>query len=195
MIQYYYSNGNDKFGPFNIEQLKNKNISKETLVWHEGISEWKKASELQELNNTLFSISLEKKSPVFNLQKTENNDIDETIRFEESKVPDNSLVTKPKMFQNVFSFNGRIRRTEYGLSLIGFYIGYFFALALASQYPIFGLTLVPLIWIVLAQGVKRCHDRGNSGWWILIPYYGFWLLFADSEAGLNEYGENPKGIS
>lgn len=195
MIQYYYSNGNDKFGPFNIEQLKNKNISKETLVWHEGISEWKKASELQELNNTLFSISLEKKSPVFNLQKTENNDIDETIRFEESKVPDNSLVTKPKMFQNVFSFNGRIRRTEYGLSLIGFYIGYFFALATASQYPIFGLTLVPLIWIVLAQGVKRCHDRGNSGWWILIPYYGFWLLFADSEAGLNEYGENPKGIS
>ena len=195
MIQYYYSNGNDKFGPFNIEQLKNKNISKETLVWHEGISEWKKASELQELNNTLFSISLEKKSPVFNLQKTENNDIDETIRFEESKVQDNSLVTKPKMFQNVFSFNGRIRRTEYGLSLIGFYIGYFFALALTSQYPIFGLTLVPLIWIVLAQGVKRCHDRGNSGWWILIPYYGFWLLFADSEAGLNEYGENPKGIS
>ena len=195
MTQYYYSNGNDKFGPFNIEQLKNKNISKETLVWHEGISEWKKASELQELNNTLFSISLEKKSPVFNLQKTENNDIDETIRFEESKVPDNSLVTKPKMFQNVFSFNGRIRRTEYGLSLIGFYIGYLFALALTSQYPIFGLTLVPLIWIVLAQGVKRCHDRGNSGWWILIPYYGFWLLFADSEAGLNEYGENPKGIS
>ena len=127
MIQYYYSNGNDKFGPFNIEQLKNKNISKETLVWHEGISEWKKASELQELNNTLFSISLEKKSTVFNLQKTENNDIDETIRFEESKVPDNSLVTKPKMFQNVFSFNGRIRRTEYGLSLIGFYIGYLFA--------------------------------------------------------------------
>ena len=195
MIQYYYSNGNDKFGPFNIEQLKNKNISKETLVWHEGINEWKKASEFQELNNTLFSISLEKKNTVFNLQKTENNDIDETIRFEESKVPDNSLVTKPKMFQNVFSFNGRIRRTEYGLSLIGFYISYFFALALTSQYPIFGLTLVPLIWIVLAQGVKRCHDRGNSGWWILIPYYGFWLLFADSEAGLNEYGENPKGIS
>ncbi len=27
-----------------------------------------KASELQELNNTLFSISLEKKSTVFNLQ-------------------------------------------------------------------------------------------------------------------------------
>ena len=108
MIQYYYSNGNDKFGPFNIEQLKNKNISKETLVWHEGISEWKKASELQELNNTLFSISLEKKSPVFNLQKTENNDIDETIRFEESKVPDNSLVTKPKMFQNVFHLMGEL---------------------------------------------------------------------------------------
>ncbi len=42
------------------------------------------------------------------------------------------------------------------------------------------------------KGVKRCHDRGNSGWWILIPYYGFWLLFADSEAGLMSTVKTPK---
>jgi uncharacterized membrane protein YhaH (DUF805 family) len=46
----------------------------------------------------------------------------------------------------------------------------------------------------LAQGAKRCHDRGNSGWYLLIPFYVFWMLFADSDIGANEYGLNPKGI-
>jgi uncharacterized membrane protein YhaH (DUF805 family) len=54
---------------------------------------------------------------------------------------------------------------------------------------------IPLAWFMLAQGAKRCHDRGNSGWWQIIPFYGLWMLFADGEIGDNEYGENPKGLS
>ena len=45
------------------------------------------------------------------------------------------------------------------------------------------------------QAIKRAHDRGASGWWILVPFYGLWLLFGDSVAGENEYGANPKGIN
>jgi uncharacterized membrane protein YhaH (DUF805 family) len=56
------------------------------------------------------------------------------------------------------------------------------------------LLLIPSMWFMIAQACKRCHDRGNSGWWQLIPFYGFWLLFADSMPGINQYGENPKGI-
>jgi len=27
---------------------------------------------------------------------------------------------------------------------------------------------------------------------MIIPFYGLWMLFADSEPGTNEYGPNPK---
>ena len=56
------------------------------------------------------------------------------------------------------------------------------------------LSFIPLLWFLIAQGAKRCHDRGNSGWYQLIPFYVFWLLFADGESGKNEYGLNPKNM-
>lgn len=51
-----------------------------------------------------------------------------------------------------------------------------------------------LFWFKLAQGTKRCHDRGNSGWFQFIPFYGLWMLFGDSDYGINKYGPNPKGV-
>ena len=102
------------------------------------------------------------------------------------------------MFQYPFSFNGRIRRTEYGLSIIFFYAycfltGFLIGL-LRLPAPVMYLLLIPGYWFLLAQGVKRCHDRGNSGWYILIPLYGFIMIFAEGEHGVNYYGPNPKGI-
>jgi uncharacterized membrane protein YhaH (DUF805 family) len=65
---------------------------------------------------------------------------------------------------------------------------------LAGVSEIFGVLLwIPYIWFALAYCTKRCHDRGNPGYWMLIPFYGFWLAFADSEPGTNQYGPNPKG--
>ena len=52
--------------------------------------------------------------------------------------------------------------------------------------------LVPYFWFIWAQGAKRCHDRGNSGWYQIIPFYGLWMLFAEGEIGTNEYGNSPK---
>lgn len=102
------------------------------------------------------------------------------------------------MFKKPFSFEGRIRRTEFGLSYL-IYIIAIFLFASISDFVgfgsgLFGLAYIPLLWFLLAQGVKRCHDRGNSGWFIVIPFYGLWMLFADSEVGENQYGPNPKGI-
>lgn len=101
------------------------------------------------------------------------------------------------MFKNPFSFEGRIRRTEYGVSFIIYLVAAIiinFTMMLGSVAGIFGLAYIPLIWFLWAQGAKRCHDRGNSGWFQLIPFYSFWMIFADSEVGVNEYGDNPKGI-
>ena len=46
----------------------------------------------------------------------------------------------------------------------------------------------------MAQAVKRSHDLDNTGWYILIPFYGFWLLFAEGTRGNNKYGEDPKAV-
>jgi len=104
------------------------------------------------------------------------------------------------MFKAPFSFDGRIRRTEYGLSYLLYLVfSVPFNIYFQSNEPsagvtiVFFLLLIPFLWFLLAQGAKRCHDRGNSGWYQLIPFYSLWMLFADSDHGPNEYGPNPKG--
>jgi len=115
------------------------------------------------------------------------------------------------MFKQPFSFEGRIRRTEFGLSfIIVFVYSFILQLVLAAMFIssrrsyydnsndssiglAFLIFFIPALWFSWAQGAKRCHDLGNSGWFQLIPFYGLWLLFADGQPHPNEYGDNPKG--
>lgn len=46
---YHYSDGQNQFGPFNIDELKTKKISKDTLIWYEGLDNWTKAGDIPEL--------------------------------------------------------------------------------------------------------------------------------------------------
>jgi uncharacterized membrane protein YhaH (DUF805 family) len=98
------------------------------------------------------------------------------------------------MFKSPFSFYGRIRRTEYGLSFIIYMVAYFMAFGLATISPFLWIFIIPIVWFLWAQGAKRCHDRGNSGWFQIIPFYFLWLVFAEGEPGSNGYGDNPKNI-
>lgn len=54
----------------------------------------------------------------------------------------------------------------------------------------------------LACQVRRLHDTGRSGWWILLafvpalgPPFLFLFLILDSQPGANRWGANPKGIN
>ena len=103
------------------------------------------------------------------------------------------------MFKRVFSFKGRIRRTEFGLSYIIFLAWYLVFVAVTEMNdvnPVLALfiilTIVPAYWFLLVQGAKRCHDRGNSGWYQIIPFYFLVMIFGGSEDGINDYGTNPK---
>lgn len=48
-MNYYICDNRDRFGPFSKIELLRKGISKDTLVWFEGLSEWKKAAEIEDL--------------------------------------------------------------------------------------------------------------------------------------------------
>jgi hypothetical protein len=49
MKQYFYSDGKEQFGPISFEELKDKNITAETLIWFEGLEEWISAKHVQEI--------------------------------------------------------------------------------------------------------------------------------------------------
>ncbi len=98
------------------------------------------------------------------------------------------------MFKYPFSFNGRIRRTEYGITFIIYVFVYVATLlAIDAGGTAAVLLIIPTVWLLWAQGAKRCHDVGNSGWFQFIPLYFLWLIFKEGEIGENAYGSNPKG--
>ena len=102
------------------------------------------------------------------------------------------------MFNNPFSFDGRIRRTEYILSYTITFILIAFAnfSSTPSNVSIVGKSVFMILayWFLFAQGAKRCHDLGNNGWWQIIPLYILWLLFAKGDLLENKYGKNPKQL-
>lgn len=100
------------------------------------------------------------------------------------------------MFQNPFSFKGRIRRLEYGLSLIvSFMILIIISIISAeSEHASFTLTFtfIAYFWFNLSQGSKRCHDFNQSGILQFVPFCVFLLLFSSGTSGQNQYGIDPK---
>jgi uncharacterized membrane protein YhaH (DUF805 family) len=100
------------------------------------------------------------------------------------------------------TFSGRARRSEYWW----FYLAYVIASVAASI--IDGILGVMVLGVILALGllipslavsVRRLHDIGKSGWWLLIgliPLVGVivLLIFAcqDSQPGTNQWGPSPK---
>jgi len=116
------------------------------------------------------------------------------------------------VLKNYAGFSGRARRTEYWMY---FLFNILFAIAavildnilgLASETlgygPIYGLYALVTFIPSLAVGVRRLHDTGKSGWFLLIaliPLIGsIWLivvLATEGVKGPNEYGADPKGQS
>jgi uncharacterized membrane protein YhaH (DUF805 family) len=99
----------------------------------------------------------------------------------------------------LFGFNGRINRAQYWLGTIGVNVVNWVvmltmagasavpadknpAAALAAASSQLALILpisVAVAWMAMALQVKRFHDRGQSGWWSLLPVAPILFLVAD----------------
>jgi uncharacterized membrane protein YhaH (DUF805 family) len=100
-----------------------------------------------------------------------------------------------KVLKNYATFSGRARRKEYWMFILfntifafvfGFVCGLIGVPDLAQLYTL--AILVPSI----AVGVRRMHDVGKSGWFLLIPFYNLFLALSEGEKGENQYGQDPK---
>ncbi|MEM8735251.1 MAG: DUF805 domain-containing protein [Planctomycetota bacterium] len=113
---------------------------------------------------------------------------------------------KKVLFENYANFQGRAARKEYWMfflfNLLAAAALMIVDMGLVMFVGIAGLNLLYTLGVIvpgIAVTVRRLHDTGRSGWWILlglVPFIGIFLLVLmclDSEPGTNEYGENPKG--
>ena len=107
------------------------------------------------------------------------------------------------VIQKSFTIEGRASRSEYWWFYLAFIIADI------------GLTIVdsalgtPLVFLLLAlipasfcAAIRRMHDIGKSGWWLLItliPLIGglvllYWFIFDGGQPHANQYGAVPTNI-
>ncbi|MDR1395014.1 MAG: DUF805 domain-containing protein [Deltaproteobacteria bacterium] len=108
-------------------------------------------------------------------------------------------------------FDGRARRREYWMYQLWLFI---ITVALWLVFAVFSLIAGPLGMVVLvamilvflaiivpslAITVRRLHDMGQTGWWLLLNLVGlsivpFIFTLLDSQPSENKYGPNPKAL-
>lgn len=106
-------------------------------------------------------------------------------------------------------FSGRARRSEYWYFVLFYVLIYIFlafmdgmvgSVSAGMQIGLLsGLFALIMLIPSISVGVRRLHDTGRSGWWLLlslVPIIGaiVLLVFAvqDSQASQNRFGLNPK---
>lgn len=100
-------------------------------------------------------------------------------------------------------FHGRARRKEYWMFfLLTFIISFaldFIAIKLGS--PVWSHHSVPgmiyqfaVLIPSIAVGVRRMHDTGHSGWWLIVPLANLVLAVTEGTRGDNKYGPDPKAL-
>jgi uncharacterized membrane protein YhaH (DUF805 family) len=107
-----------------------------------------------------------------------------------------------KVLRQYADFSGRARREEYWKFVLYYVIFALVAITLdiLLHYPILYLFYILALMIPsIALQVRRLHDTGRSGWWLLIgliPLIGAIVLFvfsvSEGDSGENFYGPDPK---
>jgi uncharacterized membrane protein YhaH (DUF805 family) len=105
-------------------------------------------------------------------------------------------------------FEGRARRKEYWFFLLFTIIVTLILSFIDGMLGLFdtetgvgllsGIYSIGVVIPCIAVGIRRLHDTGRSGWWLLItfiPVIGGLVLLVytvlESQPGDNEYGPNP----
>ena len=101
---------------------------------------------------------------------------------------------------NYGDFNGRASRSEFWWFFLASFVAYLitgfidalvFGFELTDPTPISFILQVAIFIPTLTVSVRRIHDHGKSGWYVLVPFYNLYLFIVDGEAIPNAYGPPP----
>lgn len=165
------------------------------------------ASQSQFNQQPQFNQQVNYQQPQFNQQNAYNVPKEPTMPFD---------IALTRAFQNSFKFNGRAARAEYwwlflagtllwvGLRIIAriIYSDYIYEIReygytdFFLDYGSFGSYFFLFLFyatVILAIptfscAIRRLHDVGRSGWWVLCPIYNIVLLASKGNPGANQYG-------
>jgi uncharacterized membrane protein YhaH (DUF805 family) len=114
---------------------------------------------------------------------------------------------QPSITEFLFSAEGRISRSQFWLkwalpyavvTLVLYLIIFMSGVAPTIGLTILSIYLLAAIWPSIVIYVKRAHDRGRSGWFVLlfvVPFVNIWvlieLLFLRGTVGSNAHGPDP----
>lgn len=87
-------------------------------------------------------------------------------------------------------FKGVSNRLQFNAFLL-FYIlvDFFINFVNPNMTTLNSVIMAALVVPLIAVEIRRSHDVGKSGWWILVPFYSIYLMFKPSlslETGENE---------
>lgn len=206
MTTFYVASNGQPTGPYTIQQLKQLNISKETLVWNKTMTNWTPAGKIAELQ-PLFA------TPQSYCQQSQSQNCrQEKQQCCSNGVPEQRLVGFMEAIRrgltNYCCFSGRASRSEFWFFQLFICIvnsvTYSFVFLLAtiadSSIPLALSYLVYLGLFLPHLGLawRRMHDVGHCGGYIfmgLIPLVGWiFVLIAcckESEPFENDYGPVP----
>jgi uncharacterized membrane protein YhaH (DUF805 family) len=97
-------------------------------------------------------------------------------------------------------FSGRASRREYWMFtlftiIIAFLLGFIEGLSGlnpdSSQSVLGNIFNLVVLLPSIGVAIRRAHDTGKSGWWILVPIYSFILMVLPGDKGDNAHGADP----
>lgn len=186
---------------------------KKLVVWMMQVNRLKRPKNVREVIMELQEVSFSGgNSACLNskLQSTLTPKGDEqTISCPNDNIVDGLLQKDVSEKHSIFCFQGRTGRLVYWIvTVLGIVALGLFVFVSEELVRNLGLTLNENVvsicivswylfycYLVFAVGAKRCHDLGHSGWFQMIPFYGFVMLFLAGNEEENEYGERGNGIS
>ncbi|HYC86104.1 MAG TPA: DUF805 domain-containing protein, partial [Chryseosolibacter sp.] len=99
------------------------------------------------------------------------------------------------MMDKLFSPEGRIRRSTFWLRVLVAIAIKLVLLIMAAKPSFELLDIVVSVFLsafLVVGGIKRMHDVNKSGWYFLIPVFGFILALRRGTEGPNTFGADPK---